>query len=102
MIVIKNLGGISDLKINLNRFVVLVGENQSGKSLIIKTVALVKAIYNKMCYSKFLEAKGVNYDLSALLRNFELADFWREDTVIEFFVKNKSVIKLENKKTKIE
>ena len=93
MLVIKNLGGISDLKINLNRFVVLVGENQR----IIKTVALVKAIYNKMCYSKFLEAKGVNYDLSALLRNFELADFWREDTVIEFFVKNKSVIKLENK-----
>lgn len=100
MLVIKNLGAISDLKINLNRFVVLVGENQSGKSLIIKTVALAKAIYNKMCYSKFLEAKGVHYDLPALLRNFELADFWREDTVVEFFVKNKPVIKLENKKTK--
>ena len=100
MLVIKNLGAISDLKINLNRFVVLVGENQSGKSLIIKTVALVKAIYNKMCYSKFLEVKGIHYDLSALLRNFELDDFWREDTVIEFFVKNKSVIKLENKLSK--
>ena len=105
-LVIKNFGPINDLRIQLNRFVVLIGESGSGKSIIMRTASLIKFIYKKMYYKQLLKESGIKKDpfrfvLPTLLRASELDDFWRDDSFVEFFIENKSIIKLENKKVSL-
>lgn len=105
-LVIKNFGPIKDLRIQLNRFVVLIGESGSGKSIIMRTASLIKFIYKKMYYKQLLKKSGIKKDpfrfvLPTLLRASELDDFWRDDSFVEFFIENKSIIKLENKKVSL-
>ena len=68
-LVIKNFGPIKDLRIQLNRFVVLIGESGSGKSIIMRTASLIKFIYKKMHYKQLLKESGIKKYLQILKMN---------------------------------
>ncbi len=100
---IQNFGPIKHIEIPLNRFLVLIGESGSGKSAIMKTASLVKFIYKKMQYKRILKESKVKKDpfrlvLHTLLKASELDDFWRKDSLIEFLIDGKLIIKFENEK----
>ncbi|EIW2797071.1 AAA family ATPase, partial [Campylobacter jejuni] len=44
-IIIKNLGPIQEAKIILKPFIVIIGKSGSGKSVLLRTVSLLKWIY---------------------------------------------------------
>lgn len=104
-IIIKNLGPIKDCEIEINPFTVFIGESGSGKSIILRTISMCKWIYKKMQYSNLLKKShakqnAIRFRLDRLLRDSVLDDFFSNDSYIEFFVNNKSIIVIEKNKLK--
>ena len=50
-LIIKNFGPIVDAKIEIKPFMVFIGESGSGKSVILKTLALCRWIYKKINFA---------------------------------------------------
>ncbi len=81
---IKNIGKLDDAVINLDRFTVLAGPNNSGKSFVSKTVYSVitalRANYAKQYFSHLLE----NLDAAFLWHRFRILERDSHESVTEF------------------
>ncbi|MBR8463331.1 AAA family ATPase [Campylobacter sp. faydin G-24] len=102
-VIIKNLGAIKECEIELSPFTIFIGESGVGKSIILRTVSLLKWIYKKMQYKALLKASKINSDalrfrLDGLLKNSMLDDFFTKDSYIELLVDGVSVVVIENAK----
>ena len=56
-LVIKNIGKLKNIKLDLNKLIVLTGDNWSGTSTLLKIIQLVKTIYRREheIFEEFLE-----------------------------------------------
>ena len=102
-VIIKNLGPIRECDITIKPFTVLMGDSGVGKSVILRTISLLKWIYKKMQYKAILKHSKINTDalrfrLDGLLKNSMLEDFFSKDTYIELIENNTSVIVIQNSK----
>lgn len=89
-ILIRNLGPIQEIEIaELKPLTVFVGKSGSGKSTILKTVALFRWIFKMACIRSFLKLSGVDkspftFDFATYLKNNGLEDFVKESTHIVY------------------
>lgn len=88
-IVIKNFGPISEVRIDeIKPLTVFIGESGSGKSTIIKLIALFRWIYKMMCIRTFLKSSGIKntfkFWFDTYLKNNEQDNFVRSDTEITY------------------
>ena len=90
-LIIKNYKSLYNIKLQLNRLIVLTGDNGSGKSTLMNIIKLVKDIY---------KGKITNLENSPEL--IEIKTHLRHDTLIEFLINDKSVIKIEQDKIKVK
>ncbi|EPX3987328.1 AAA family ATPase [Campylobacter fetus] len=79
-VIIRNLGPIKESQIELKEFMVFIGDSGTGKSIILRTISLLKWIYKKMQYKAILKHSKINSDvlrfrLDRLLKNSMLDDF---------------------------
>lgn len=52
-VLIKNLGPIKNAEISIKPFVVFIGRSGSGKSVVMRTISMLKWVYKKMQYKAF-------------------------------------------------
>ena len=102
-VIIKNLGPIRECDITIKPFTILMGDSGVGKSVILRTISLLKWIYKKMQYKAILKHSKINTDalrfrLDGLLKNSMLEDFFSKDTYIELIENYTSVIVIQNSK----
>lgn len=86
---IVNFGPIKDVCIeDIKPFMVFIGESGSGKSTIIKLIALFRWIYKMMCIRTFLKSSGVKntfkFRFDTYLKNNEQDHFVKSDTKITY------------------
>ena len=84
---IENFGPIKNVHIEeIKPFMVFIGESGSGKSTIIKLIALFRWIYKMMCIRTFLKVSDVKdtfkFDFGTYLKNNEQDHFVKKDTII--------------------
>ena len=96
-VIIKNLGPIKDCEIDIKPFTVLIGDSGVGKSIILRTISMLRWIYKKMQYKVILKHSKVNTDalrfrLDGLLKNSMLEDFFTKDTYVELLEDDVSII----------
>lgn len=75
IITIKNLGPIQDVTLELKPFVMLIGESASGKSTILKTVSMMRSIYQHVSTTSYLYLSKITNDGYPLVFDFFLADY---------------------------
>ncbi|MDR1975252.1 MAG: ATP-binding protein [Bacteroidales bacterium] len=101
-IVIKNFGPISNAEIDIKKAVILIGENATGKSTIIKVIStflwIEKALF-RGTEKKWFEKE--NRLKTALLPYHRIENFLKNDTVIEYYG-NAYTIKYAKNKISIE
>ncbi len=102
---IENFGPIKKAEIPLNRFVVLIGESGTGKSVVMRVAQMVKNIYGQVKDKQLLEKSDikfdVGFDLESLLKQNLLSSFWQKDSLIEFVKSQKVAIQIKDKKVEI-
>ena len=69
LIEVKNFKSISDLKIDLGRINVFIGENGSGKSNILEAIAFGAAACDDKLDKQFLTSRGIRVSDPKLMRN---------------------------------
>lgn len=84
---IENFGPIKDVHIeDIKPFMVFIGESGSGKSTIIKLIALFRWIYKMMCIRTFLKVSEVKdtfkFDFGTYLKNNEQDHFVNNGTIL--------------------
>lgn len=102
-VIIKNLGPIKNCEVDIRPFTIFIGDSGVGKSVILRTVSLLKWIYKRMQYKAILKHSKVNTDalrfrLDGLLKNSMLEDFFQKDTYIELIENGASMIVIQNGK----
>ena len=103
-IIIKNFGAITYAKIDIKKFLVLIGDNAIGKSTIIKLISAFAWIEKDLfrgseTTKKWLEKENrLNH---TFLPYHRIENFLKPDSVIEYYGQA-FVIKYENKKISIE
>lgn len=87
---IRNLGPIKDIEIDdIRPFTVFVGKSGSGKSTVIKTIALFRWILKMVSIRSFLKLSGVTnspftFDFNQYLKNNGIDGFVKDDTEISY------------------
>ena len=66
---IRNYKSVSDLKLDLTRLTVLIGENGSGKSNILEALALAAAAVGHKLDSEFLTTRGIRVTSPSFMRS---------------------------------
>lgn len=104
-LIIKNLGPIKNCEMEVRPFTIFIGESGSGKSILLRTISMLKWVYKKMQYKNLLKASGVKSDtirlsLDKISRDAMLDDYLTKDSYIEFQINNQTIIIIENKKLK--
>ncbi|MBP3194304.1 MAG: ATP-binding protein [Cardiobacteriaceae bacterium] len=104
-VIIKKLGPIEDCEIEIKPFTILIGESGSGKSIILRTISLLKWVYKKMQYKNLLKASAVKSDsirlsLDKIARDAMLDDYLTKDSYIELQIDNQTIISIKDKKLK--
>ncbi len=86
-LIVKNLGPLKDVDIELNRINLFIGENGSGKSVLAKIITIVYDILNN------------NLDNNHMKEKFHIfhINFIENNSIIELFTENTLFFKLENK-----
>lgn len=118
ILVIKNYGPLTNIELDLNRIIVLTGDNYSGKTTLLKTIQFVKNIYCRKLKSleeylkemkKLGEVKHIGKKIDLEISHYEgdvlgvigealkeeVGYSLREDSLIEFLINGKSVIKID-------
>ncbi|MDE6796091.1 MAG: hypothetical protein K2J63_12405 [Muribaculaceae bacterium] len=103
-LVIRNFGPIVDVELNeINRFNIFIGESGSGKSVIMKTLAMMRWIYKMSCVRTYLKNSGVQtpfrFRIDSILGENGLKNFLRPDSEIlyrnggfEIQIKNRKIV----------
>ena len=111
-LIIKNLGPIKNCEMEIRPFTIFIGESGSGKSILLRTIDMMKSIYyEKMKHKCLFECtkdkeigiqgdKFINTNLQNLIQNHQLDDYFNLETSIEFLIDNMSVISIKNGKFK--
>lgn len=87
---IKNFGPIKEIVIwDLKKINVFIGESGSGKSTIMKVLAMMRWIYKMMCVRSYLKNSGISnspfrLNLSNILAKNGLKPFLRVNTIIRY------------------
>lgn len=83
---IRNFGPIKDAKIELKPFLVLIGGQGTGKSTIAKVLTICQEL---LWYVKILEeSKDILYPFQL----FGIADYFQEDSYIEYHKKHITIV----------
>jgi predicted ATPase len=89
-IIIRNFGPINEIEINdIRPFTVFIGESGSGKSTIIKVVALFRWIFKMVSIRSYLKQSGITnspfiFDFKEYLRNGGLEQYLKSNTEIKY------------------
>ncbi|ECP7536059.1 hypothetical protein FU098_07315, partial [Campylobacter jejuni] len=94
-IIIKNLGPIQEAKIILKPFIVIIGKSGSGKSVLLRTVSLLKWIYKHEWMQSFYDPKLLN-SISQ-----EKFNEYLKESMLDTYINKKTEIKLIDDKTPI-
>lgn len=100
---IINFGPIRDIHIdNIKPMTVLIGESGSGKSTVMKTLALVRWIYKMMSIRSYLRYSGVKktpfrFRIESLMKTIGLESYLNAKTRI-IYTNGAVTISVENKK----
>ncbi|MCH5217725.1 MAG: AAA family ATPase [Muribaculaceae bacterium] len=95
---IKNFGPIKDITIwDLKKISVFIGESGSGKSTIMKVLAMMRWIYKMMCVRSYLKISGINsspfrLNLGNILAKNGLKPFLHYNTRIHYSNGNFDII----------
>ncbi len=95
-IVIKNLGPVKDINIeNIQPFTVFIGESGSGKSTIMKAIALFRWVYKMHNIRSYLKHSKISkspfrFRIETYLKNCGFDQFIKRDTEIIYSVKLES------------
>jgi predicted ATPase len=87
-IIIRNFGPIKDIEINdIRPFTVFIGESGSGKSTILKVVALFRWIFKMVSIRSYLKQSGISnspftFDSKEYLRNGGMEQYIKSNTEI--------------------
>lgn len=121
-LVIKNFGQIKNIELDLNRIIVLTGDNWSGAGTLLKTIRFVKNIYCRKLepleellkdmksigevehISKKIDIElshNCGDDIGVIGRAIkeQVGTSLREDSLIEFLINDKTVIRIDYDKT---
>lgn len=105
-LIIKNLGPIKNCEMEVRPFTIFIGESGSGKSILLRTISMLKWVYKKMHQNKLFQDMGIkhsnHFDLSKISKESMLDDYIDNNTYIEFLINNKPLIIIANKKLKSE
>lgn len=101
-LVIRNFGPIVDVELTeIRRFNVFIGESGSGKSVIMKTLAMMRWIYKMSCVRTYLKNSGVQtpfrFRIDSILGENGLKNFLRPDSEI-FYLNGGFEIQIKNKR----
>lgn len=95
---IKNFGPIKDIEIwDLKKINVFIGESGSGKSTIMKVLAMMRWIYKMMCVRTYLKISGISsspfrLNLGNILSKNGLKPFLHSNTNIRYSNGNFDII----------
>lgn len=87
---IRNFGPIQDVDIpDIRPLIVLIGDSGSGKSTIMKVLALFQWLYKMMCLRSYMKYAGVQrsafrFRIDSLLRENGMESFLQPDTKFEY------------------
>lgn len=87
---IKNFGPVKDIVIHdLKKINVFIGESGSGKSTIMKVLAMMRWIYKMMCVRSYLKISGISntpfrLNLGNISAKNGLKPFFRADSFIRY------------------
>ncbi|EGD0208528.1 MULTISPECIES: AAA family ATPase [unclassified Campylobacter] len=95
-VIIKNLGPIQEAEIILKPFIVIIGKSGSGKSIILRTISLLKWLYKQEQIKSFHEAK--------LFNNINQKEFmnYLKESMLDIYVNHSTEITLIDDKPLIE
>lgn len=102
-VIIQKLGPINYCEITIKPFTIFIGDSGTGKSIILRTISLLKWIYKKMQYKAILKhsktkTDALRFRLDGLLKNSMLEDFFTKDTYVELLENDVSIIVIKNGK----
>ncbi|MBF7044719.1 AAA family ATPase [Campylobacter volucris] len=104
-VIIKNLGPIQEAEIILKPFVVLIGKSGSGKSIILRTISMLKWLYKHEWIQSFYEPKLLNSisqeKFNKYLKESMLDTYINKKTEIAFIDDKTPVIKIKDKEINI-
>lgn len=95
---IKNFKSVADLKLELGRFNILIGENGCGKSNILEAIAIGGAASANKLDSEFLSSRGIRVTEPTLMRSAFKKKNLRETINLKFSIEETNG----NGKTKIK
>lgn len=87
---IKNFGPIKDIEIqDLKKVTVFIGESGSGKSTIMKVIALFRWLYKMMNIRSYLKLSGIKkcpfrFKFDSLLKTSGMLGYLKPDSVLEY------------------
>ncbi|MDI9358918.1 MAG: AAA family ATPase [Phycisphaerales bacterium] len=90
-IVVKDLGPLKNVSIDIKPFTVFIGASGSGKSTLIKVIALFRWLYKMYNIRFYLKSSNITkspfrFRMEKYLQDTGLKEFITEDTVISYTV----------------
>lgn len=94
---IRNFGPVMDITLSpIKRFNIFIGESGSGKSTIMKVLAMMRWIYKMCCVRTYLKKSGIQtpfrFRADAILNDNGLKPFLRSDSEINYCNGNFEII----------
>ena len=93
-LVIKSFGPIRDVELSdIPQFLFLIGESGSGKSTVLKVLAMMRHIYKQLTLRSYLKqgnviGKSIVFSFDEYLRNGGMVDYVRYDTELVYTKEN--------------